>query len=205
MRMHPTSVLAGASVATLVCFTLAAAPDEKKAPTPSPADMAKMMEKAKALTAVTPEHRFLDRFLGTWKTSTRIVMFGANAPAETGEVTYRWLIDRRWLVGEATGTMMGAPAESVSILGYDSFKKSYVTCGVKNTDNAMLIAEGDRTQDGETLITYGTIDEYLTGEHDKMVKYVYRFHSADKFTLEVHDLPIGETNTKVIEVVHTRS
>jgi serine/threonine protein kinase len=49
-----------------------------------------------------------------------------------------------------------------------------------------------------------TLDEYLTGEVAKMVKYVWRFESADRFVIEVHDLPIGENNTKVFEIVHTR-
>jgi hypothetical protein len=57
---------------------------------------------------------------------------------------------------------------------------------------------------GKALITYGTIDEYLTGEHDKMVKYVWRFLSEDKIVLEVHDLPIGENNAKVVELTFTR-
>jgi hypothetical protein len=51
---------------------------------------------------------------------------------------------------------------------------------------------------------YGTLDEYLSGEHDKMVKYVYRFVSADEIVFEVHDLPIGEVNTQVMEFRFTR-
>ncbi len=53
-------------------------------------------------------------------------------------------------------------------------------------------------------MSYGTIDEYLTGEHDKMVKTVWRFISDDKMVLEIHDLPIGENNTKVVEITYTR-
>ena len=32
-----------------------------------------------------------------------------------------------------------------------------------------------------------------------MVKAVWRFISKDEITMEVHDLPIGEKNTKVFE------
>jgi hypothetical protein len=38
-----------------------------------------------------------------------------------------------------------------------------------------------------------------------MVKNVYRFVDADTIVLEVHDLPIGETNTQVIEFKYTRA
>ena len=57
---------------------------------------------------------------------------------------------------------------------------------------------------GKTLLLYGTLDEYLSGEHDKMVKTVVRFLSDDKTVMEIHDLPIGEKNTKVLEVTYTR-
>jgi hypothetical protein len=33
------------------------------------------------------------------------------------------------------------------------------------------------------LLSHGTIDEYLTGEHDKMVKYVWRYLSKDSMVL----------------------
>ena len=46
--------------------------------------------------------------------------------------------------------------------------------------------------------------ESTTGEHDKNVKYVYRFIDKDKYVFEIHDLAIGEPNTKVIDVVNTR-
>jgi hypothetical protein len=51
----------------------------------------------------------------------------------------------------------------------------------------------------------GTLDLYLTGEHDKLVKSVWRFVDADTLLLEVHDLPIGEVDTKVFEIKYTRA
>ena len=44
----------------------------------------------------------------------------------------------------------------------------------------------------------------MTGEHDKMVKSVWRFVSDDEMKLEVHDLPIGEDNTQVFEIRYRR-
>jgi len=79
-----------------------------------------------------------------------------------------------------------------------------VQTSVTDFDTAMNRMEGDMDPSGKSLLLYGTLDEYLTGEHDKMVKYVYRFDSADRITLEVHDLPIGEHNTKVVEWIFER-
>jgi hypothetical protein len=79
-----------------------------------------------------------------------------------------------------------------------------VSSTVSSFDTAMHYAEGDLDPSGKALLMYGTLDEYLTGEHDKMVKSVWRFVSEDEMALEVHDLPIGEKNTKVFEVRYKR-
>ena len=44
----------------------------------------------------------------------------------------------------------------------------------------------------------------MTPEQDKQVKYVFRNFGQDQFVLEVHDMMIGESNTKVLEFAYTR-
>lgn len=166
--------------------------------------MQDMMEKAKRFTTPGPAHKELERFLGSWETGTRFVMQGKRGDPEKGTAEGRWLMKGRWLVLEGQGTLMGRPHRWHTIMGYDNFKQSYVVTTVSSMDTAMLRSEGDMLPDGSALITYGTLDEYLTGEHDKMVKYVWRFSSKERMLFEVHDLPIGETGTKVVEVVFTR-
>jgi hypothetical protein len=175
--------------------------DPKKAA----ADMAAMMEKAKRFTQPGERHKALERFLGKWNIETRIVMAGNAGQAEKGTAEFSWLMAGRWLKSEWKGSMMGMPMEGFMILGYDNFKQSYVSTMVTNLDTAMGHAEGDMDPSQSALLSYGTIDEYLTGEHDKMVKYVWRFLSKDRMVLEVHDLPIGEKNTMVVEVAYTRA
>jgi len=166
--------------------------------------MAKMMEKAKRYTQPGKHHRVLERFIGKWNTELRLFMGGKASPAEKGTAEHSWLMQGRWLQMKSTGRMMGRPLNSYWWMGYDNFKQSYVATGVNNLDTAMTRSEGDMDQNGKTMLLYGTIDEYLTGEHDKMVKTVFRFESDDKIIMEVHDLPIGEHNTKVFEIVYTR-
>ena len=167
-------------------------------------DMAEMMARARQYTEPGPQHEELRKFLGRWTTEMRVTMTGAEMPPEKGTTEFSWLIEGRWLQGRGTGTMFGRPADSVVVLGYDNFKKSFRMMTVGSVDTAMLVSEGDLTPSGDALITYGTLDEYLTGEHDKMVRYVWRFLSADEMVLEIHDLPIGETGTKVLETRYRR-
>jgi hypothetical protein len=172
---------------------------------PSPADMAAMMEKAKKFTQPGPEHTALERFVGKWNTETRMFMAGKPTPAEKGTAEMSWLMQGRWLKGEWSGSMMSLPMQGFLVLGYDRFKQSYVMTTVTSMDTAMNRSEGDIDPSTKAILLYGTLDEYLTGEHDKMVKSIWRFPSADRIVLEVHDLPIGENHTKVVEISFTRA
>jgi hypothetical protein len=51
---------------------------------------------------------------------------------------------------------------------------------------------------------WGLMDEPMTGEVGKHVKYVTRVINDDKFIFEIHDLAIGGDKTKVVEIVYTR-
>ena len=181
------------------------------ATTPAPAqadqqDMADMMERMAAFTQPGEEHAYLERMLGEWDVELSLIMGGQKLPPSKGTAKTEWLFDGRWLQTTMKGSMMGRPIESVNLLGYDKFKMSYVTTSVSTMDTAMNEAEGDldtRQNDDpwdDALILWGTLDEYLTGEHDKMVKTVIRFTGPDERVMEIHDMPIGETGTQVIEM-----
>lgn len=172
---------------------------------PGTAEMAAAMAKARRFTQPGAAHKTLERFLGKWTTETRIFMAGKPTPPEKGTSEFSWLMPGRWLKHESNGSIMGQPMKTFMMLGYDNFKMSYVSSQVSSLDTAMTHAEGDMDPGGKALLLYGTLDEYTTGEHDKMVRYVWRFPSADRMILEIHDLPIGENNTKVIEIVFARA
>lgn len=191
------------SLAALVMAAPARAADPAAAAIP--AEYAALMAKAKQFTEPGPNHAALERFVGKWKTETRFFMGDKASPAEAGTSECSWLMAGRWLKCEGSGTMMGAPIRTFLTLGYDNFKMSYVSTMVTSMDTAMNRAEGDMDPSGAALLMYGTLDEYLTGEHDKMVKYAWRFVSADRIVLEVHDLPIGEKGTKVVETAFIRA
>lgn len=188
-------VLAGASFIPFV---------ERVPPQDAKEDMGAMMAKAKVFMQPGKAHKALERFLGKWDTETRMFMSGQTMPPTKGTAEFSWLMDGRWLKGERTATFMGQTMQTFSIMGYDNFKKSYVSSQVSTFDTAMIHYEGDMDPGDKALISYGTLDEYLTGEVGKMVKTVWRFPSPDKMILEVHDLPIGEQNTKVFEVTFTK-
>ncbi len=198
-----STFVAGGAVALGVAAALPAQ-DAAKPAGPTQEEMAKAMAAAAKFTKPSAAHKELNRFLGTWTTTTSFVMAGRKLPGEKGTSTISWLMPDRWLKIELGGAMMGRNYTGLVIMGYDNFKMSYVSTSVTSIDTAMVRLEGDMDPSGKVMILYGTLDEYTTGEHDKMVKYVYRFESEDRIRLEVHDLPIGENNTQVVEVLFER-
>jgi hypothetical protein len=210
LRLCIAGIVISIASAALIVSVVRAQEGGDKPGQPSPADMAAMMDKMKHFIRPGDNHKLLERFVGKWETQTRMFMPRPDGtvqagPPEKGASEVTWLIPGYWIRSDLKGPMMGRPFHIISTMGYDNFKMSFVTSTVSNMDTAMRQSEGDMDPSGKVLITYGTLDEYLTGEHDKMVKYVWRFDSDDKIVLEIHDLPIGEKNTKVLEIVSTRA
>ncbi len=168
-----------------------------------PAEMQKRM-----MESMMPNqfHERLGKHIGEWDVEFSMWMGGPGAPAQTskGVAKMSWLFPGRWVKEEYKGTLMGMPFEGQSILGYDNFKKKYVGCWVDNMNTAMSTMEGNYGMDGKTMLMYGRMNEPMTGELDKTVRYVGREVSDDEFTFEIHDLGIGEANTKVIEMRYRR-
>jgi hypothetical protein len=153
-----------------------------------------------------PAHARLKELLGKYDTVMRLQMDPSQPAMElkgTGE--FSWFAEGKWLQLEWTGTMMnGQPGSILWMLGYDNFKERYVTTMVDSMQTCMNSAFGHFDQSGDNLILWGTIDEPGTPEQDKQCKYVYRGFGKDKFVFEVHDMMIGESNTKVVEIEYTR-
>jgi len=196
------SFLAGAVLASLFVPAFSAGFAQKQ--DDPQMDMAAMMAQAQKYTNPGEHHELLKRYLGEWDTEMTLFMGGKAMEPTKGTSKSEWLMEGRWLKSDFQGSMMGMPMRIVSIMGYDNFKQSYVVTSVNSMDTIMIHQEGDMDPGGKALLMYGTLDEYLTGEHDKMVKTIVRFLSEDEMVMEVHDLPIGEKNTKVFEIRYKR-
>ncbi|MCI0585664.1 MAG: DUF1579 domain-containing protein [Planctomycetes bacterium] len=172
---------------------------EKKPPMEMPPEMQEGWKRWQEMCTPGENHAKLAPLLGKWDTKTTILGMATQGTSES-----RWLVDGRWLQEEWSGEMMGQKGRGWVTLGYDNFKKKYVVSFVDSFSTTMNTAAGAWDQTGKVLTAHGFLDEPMTSEQDKPVKYVWRLLSPDRRVFEVHDLAIGETNTKVIEVEYTR-
>lgn len=179
-----------------------AAPSPRRTPPSTPITAA--LEKEKRFTEPSSNHRLLERFLGKWATETRFYVFGLPTEPEKGTAEGSWLMKGRWLKLSWSGPYLAQPAEGFMLIGYDNFRQNYVATSVTSLDTAMPRAAGDANDTGDSLLLYGTIDEYTTGEPDRMTKQVWHFASPDKLVLEVYDLALRDSSNKIVAVSFIR-
>lgn len=165
-----------------------------------------MTKKWKEVSTPNENHKKLDAFVGTWDVESKIWMGGPAAPptVDKGSTTYSWDLGGRFLKQEYDGSMMGMPVHGLGYTGYDNFAKKYVGVWLDNSSTAIFPMDGTFNKEGNLLTMYGRMDEWMTGELGKNVKYQFRFLGKDKFVFEIHDLAIGEPNTKTMEMTMTR-
>lgn len=182
----------------------AKAPKEKgKDAGVSEADTKAMMALWEKVGTPGPAHKRLEALVGKWDYKMKAWMAPGAPPDESSGVSeFKWVLGKRFLQAESSGTFMKMPYESLWLLGYDNFKKKYVMNYMDNMTTAMIGGTGVTSPDGKTITLFGVMDEWMTDEHDKPVKYVMRLSNKDNWSFEIHDLSLGET--KAIELVYTR-
>ena len=168
------------------------------------ADQQKMMELWKEYSTPGKHHETLAKLVGEWDYESKVVMPGMES-VNKGTTSCRWVIPKLWVGCESLGTFMGQPHTSFNLTGFDNFKKNFILAWVDSTSTALNTASGvvvDPT--GKVEVAYGSLDEFLTGEHDKPLRVVRRWLSDDKYTIDVWDLGIGETGQVVLRFTYTR-
>ena len=164
-----------------------------------------MQSGTKSATALTDQHRHLAFLIGSFELLITVSIPGMSTQEYAGEAEAKWLIPDRWVGTEITGEFFGQSFQSYSIMGYDSYAKNYVASTVQSLDNALNTVRGVISDpNGKTVVMYGTIDEYLTGELNKPVKVVIE-PSGSGYAMEIWDLGIGVEGAMVVKYTFKRT
>lgn len=159
-----------------------------------------MLKKWMAALELGPMHKLLEKFVGEWTTEST-----SMGQVDKGAATFAWAVKGRVLMGRETTTMFGKPVEKVSLTTWDAVKRKWVESMASSMHYGMLRAEGvvvDKSH--RTRVTYGRMDEVLTGEHDKPVRFVTRWIDNDTFVHEVWDMGVGEKGARVAATTYKR-
>jgi len=162
--------------------------------------MARMVKLGEQLATPNEHHAFLEKLSGTWTTSSSIM----NLPTDQGTSTNEMILGGRFLECSYGGTFMDVQYTGRMILGYDNYKHKFVAMFIDTLGTSMRTAEGMLDKTKTTLSLWGTMDEWMTDEHDIPVLYRYRIVDKNHYVLEIHDLTIVPGETTVITMVFKR-
>lgn len=203
--MRNTLLCRGVVFLALVGIANFAAPAQEKAKKKLPSQE-EMMKRWQESMTPGDAHKKLEAFVGSWESEVKMWMNGPGSePAVSkGTAEYTMILGGRFLQQTVTGEMMGQTMNGVGITGYDNFKKKYVSFWIDNMGTAMSHMEGSIDNDGRVMTMWGKMDEPMTGEKGKKVKYVTRVIDKDKHVFEVYDVPAWGEKQPVMVVTHTR-
>ena len=140
-------------------------------------------QEAPAMAKPTPEHSWLQKFIGEWTTDSKATMGPDQPPMQcSGTLTSRE-IGGFWVLNEMKGVWAGEPMTGIQTVGYDEGKKKYVGTWVDSMTAFMWQYEGNVDQSGKVL-TLDADGPDFTGA-GKMTKFqdIYEFKSADEILM----------------------
>jgi hypothetical protein len=173
--------------------------------TPMPSE-AEMMARWKDFMTPGDMHKKLAMFAGTWNVESKVWMKGLDGPPSVSKGTSKksLVYDGRYLKEELNGEMMEQPFLGTGYTAYDNMKKKFVATWIDNMGTAISTMEGTMDESGKVLTLTGKMDEPMTGEKDKEVKYVLRVIDKNKHIFESYDIAAYGADRPVMQITYTR-
>lgn len=125
--------------------------------------------------------RPLRPLVGQWKVESKIFDDSGNIlRIDEGKASNRWVMMENFVL---MVSQMGN-YQSLSIMGYDSEKKSYVSASADNMGTSIYHCEGEISNEGAFKL-YGTAMDYATGEKTNLMQ-VTKIQNYNHHTLEMY-------------------
>jgi hypothetical protein len=158
------------------------------------------------MKSMTPgeNHKWLEQFVGEWETTTKMWMSpGAPAQESSGAASCKLTFDGRFLEEDYNGTMMGMPFKGRGITGYDNNRKLFKGVWYDTFGTGMMTSVGNLSKDRKTLTMLAEMDEPMTGEIGKPVRYQVTIIDNNTHKFKMDEIAYGEPFT-VFEITYTR-
>src|SRR5690606_25689884 len=129
-----------------------------------------------------------------------------------GTTTNTMIFDGRFLQQEFKGSldmpgpdgqMQSLPFEGLGLTGYNNTRKQYIGTWADSMTTDIIYLTGNLSQDEKQLTMFAKMDEPMTGEIGKTVKFVTRIESPDKHAFEAWEVLYGDP-FKVFEIVYEK-
>jgi hypothetical protein len=170
-----------------------------------PPDMEKQMQEWMELMKPGPNHELLASMAGEYTTTMRFWPGGPGTPAmeSKGTSRQRMVLGGRHLLQEFEGNMMGSPFSGMGLSTWDNVRKQFVGTWADSVGGAILYLTGGLSPDRTTITQFATMDEPMTGEFGKIVKYVTKIVDKDTIHFTAYEVMYGD-EFKVFEIEYKR-
>ena len=170
-----------------------AAPDRKAdAPIIAQRQAEKQVEKQAATSdspasGLTPQHKLFEPLDGEWKVTVSFHGFGDQTPPPSkSKITFKSILDGRFLMENAEVPMMGSKFKWVGIYGYDAKAKKFTAVWADNGDDTHDLATGTHDATTNTFTFSGERDDPRTGGKSAY-KWTIRLHPPNELTVEMYE------------------
>lgn len=181
----------------------------------TPEQMQAAMDAWMKLNQPGEHHEFLHTAVGEWDIVMRSWCNGPDSPPveSAGKSVVTKILDGRFIQEKVQcvmkmpgpdGKLMEIPFEGINTMGYDNFKKAYVTTWCDNVSTSIMTMKGNRNSKTGALTLYGEMDDSMMNVHDRTIKSTYEQISPDKTIFKMYDLFIGD-DFVMFEIIYERS
>ena len=163
-----------------------------------------MMKKYQEMGSPGANHKYLEKFAGEWTTVGKMWMKPGDPPIEmNGDSSAEMVLGGRFLKSGYNGNMMGQMFNGINFIGYDNFRKEFVSMWMDSTSTAMYMSNGTLDESGKVRTDTGLWDDPAVGGKMK-VRQVTKVISDDEFAFEMYmTMPDGK-EFKSMEMIYSR-
>ncbi len=158
-----------------------------------------------AETTPGEHHARLAKMAGRWNVATKMWPAPGAPPMESkGTAELKMIMDGRFLQEDFKSDMMGMPFSGMNIIGYDGFKKQYVSTWIDSMTTETVVSRGTCSDDGKVTTLEGMMTNPETKKAEK-TRIVTTKVSDDQFTMEMFGPGPDGKDVKMMELQYTRA
>jgi hypothetical protein len=161
-------------------------------------EMAAMMKMAMP----GPEHAALNPLAGIWKITTKMWSAPGEPQVMEGTCERNWVMDGRYLVGNYRGSYAGMPFEGMEALGYDHFKKQYVSSWVDNAGTGIMLSRGEPMDPTTKSLTLTGSSPDMKGK-ETLMRLVTSIVDGNTASMTMYSTQDGQ-EMRTMEITYTR-
>lgn len=134
---------------------------------------------AQASEAQAP-HAWLQRFVGSWTTTSESNAGPDQPPMECTGTMESKMLGKLWVTNRMEGTMAQGSFQAVQTIGFDPKKKRFVGTWTDTMMPHLWVYEGQLDATGNKLILETDGPDYMGGNVTKSYRDSYQFSSEDR-------------------------